>query len=692
MASKDYFAARDGKECVSALRAKVDLWEDTLEATGYFNKLRDMYAAYHGAYYSSVGDAHQITFGGDEGELVEIAINNMRNLAKHMHTMMTSSRPAMETRAVNTDYKSLVQTQLANGLLDYYMREKKLEEYFKDACEYAIVLGSGSIKLAWNQMLGELTNKDEIEAAETLGTEIPPREYEGDLEIDVMSPLDVIKDLTKEGREHDWIICRTFKNRYDLIAKYPDLEDEIQGVDSKASLDRIRFSAAIDDETDDIPVFEFYHRRSESLPNGRYMFYVSDDAIFFDGDLPYKKIPVYEVSPSKILGTPLGYTDLFDVLPIQDASNSLVSSAMSNLNAFGTQNILNPIGSNIEVSQLAGGLNIIDYNPQAGKPEALDLVKISPEIFRMLDVLNQSAETLSGINSVVRGNPEASLRSGSAIAMIQSNAIQFMSGLQASYTFLIENVGLGVLEILQDFADSPRIANIVGESGKSYIKEFQGDDIESINRVIVDSASALTKTISGRVQMADNLLQYQLLKNPEQYVNIINTGKLEVGTEEVQKKFNLIKGENEGMLNGEEQRVILTDNHMEHIQSHKSVLDDPVMRQDEALASVVLGHIQEHIAMLQNGDPNTLMALGQQPIPPSQPPIPPSQPPMPPGAEAPSPQGQPAPAEEMQNPAALSPEDQAVEQVGAQPQNIRLPEGFEDAPLTMADNAEQNGL
>ena len=1040
MASKDYFAARESKECVSALSAKVDIWEQTLTSTGYLNKLRDMYAAYHGAYYSSVGEAHQITFGGDEGELVELAINNMRNLAKHMHTMMTSSRPAMETRAVNTDYKSLVQTQLANGLLDYYMRDKQLEQHFKDACEYAIVLGAGYIKLAWNQMLGEITNQQEIDAAETLGEKPPVKEYEGDLEINVMNPLDVIKDLTKEGRDHDWVICRTFKNRFDLIAKYPELEDEILGIDSKAALDRVSFGAALDDETDDIPVMEFYHRRSEALPNGRYMFYAGEDAVFFDGDLPYKKIPVYEVASAKILGTPLGYTDLFDVLPLQDASNSLVSAAMSNLNAFGTQNILNPIGSNIEVSQLAGGLTIIDYNPQAGKPEALDLVKISPELFRMLEMLNQSSETLSGISSVVRGNPEASLRSGSAIAMIQSNAIQFMSGLQSSYTFLIENVGLGVLEILQDFADSPRIANIVGESGKSYMKQFQGEDIDSINRVIVDSANPLTKclekgteilmfdgslknvenmevgdevmgpdskvrtvhtigsgfepmykvrskdkrrgveyganeshiltlrhcsdnkrfnvkkgeilditikdylelpdhhrrelmgfktgvefeendllippyilgswigdgnsrttsittmddeilnewtdyatsinmfirkdensnagkasnyhitskiiggndrntnpmkvmlremnllqnkhipsdyltgsreqrlqvlaglldtdgtlidttfvitqkreniiddirflseslgfrttvkknirvhsnftnpdkeyfthkvtiggntndiptrlnrkqaeyvdknrnwlnygievesvgegeyfgivlkeephfvlgdfsvthnTISGRTQMADNLLQYQLLKNPEQYINIINTGKLEVGTEEVQKKFNLIKGENEGLLMGEKQRVILTDNHMEHVQSHKSVLDDPIMRGDEALAAIVLEHIQEHISMLQNGDPNTLMALGQQPIPPS---MPPEGAPMPPGAEAPLASGEPAPAEGMQDPASLSPEDQAVAQVDAQPQNIRLPEGFEDAPLTMADNAAKNGL
>jgi len=685
MASNDYFASRSGDELIAALDAKVEGWAHTLEATGYFNKLRDMYAAYHGAYYDGVGDSHQITFGGDDGELVEISVNDLRNLARRTLTMMTSSRPAMETRAINTDYKSIVQTRLANGLLDYYVREKKVEEYLKKACEFAVVFGSGWIKLSWNAMLGMVTNQEEIDAAITLGEEPPAEEKEGDLELETIDPLNVIQDLSKEGKDHDWRIVRSFKNRYDLIAKYPDLEEEIMGIESKAQIDNIKFAVTSDD-TDDIPVYEFYHRRSESMPEGKYAFYAGKEAMFYEGDLPYKKIPLYEVSAGKILGTPLGYTDLFDVLPLQDASNSLYSAAMTNLNAFSVSNILNPVGSNLEVTQLSGSLNILDYNPQAGKPEALDLVKISPELFRMIDLLNNKGETLSGVSAVVRGNPEASLRSGSAIAMIQSNAIEFMSGLQESYTFLIENTGLGMLEILQDFANSPRIANIVGNSGRSYMKTFIGDDISDINRVIVDSANPLTKTISGRTQIADNLLQYGEL-TPDQYFNIIQTGNLNVGTEDISRKLDNLKAENEGMLFGEKQRVIITDTHLEHINSHKAVLDDPSMRQDEELAQIVLDHIQEHIDMLKNGDPQTLMALGQQPIQPAQP--------APPEGAPTEPQQQPggaAPPEAMEAPANQPPVEQAMAQAGGQEQKIRLPEGFEDAPLTMQQNAEQKGL
>lgn len=671
-----YFAARESDEAVSAIQSKIENWSMTLKSTGYIDKLRNMYAAYHGAYFNDLGEAHQITFGGDDGELTQIGVNHLHNLANHMLTMMTSSRPAMECRAANTDYQSLIQTQLGNGLLDYYMREKRLEEYFKDACQLAIVFGSGWVKLSWNSTIGQIVNNDEIEEAVNSGEIAPAKEYEGDLEYEVLSPLDIILDLSRENRDHDWVIARSFKNRYDLIAKYPELQGDIERIESKSYSERVNYGPTLDDQTELIPVYEFYHKRTSAVPNGRYIFFAAQDAIFYDGDLPYRKIPVYSVYSSKVIGSPLGYTSLFDVLPIQDAMNSLYTSVLSNNVAFATQNILVPNGSNIEMGQLGGALNAITFNPQAGRPEPLNLTNTAPETFNFLNMLVGLSETLSGINSVVRGNPEASLRSAAAIGMIQSNAIQFMSSLQSSYTMLIENVGLGTLEILQDFASSPRIAHIVGESGKSYMKTFKGNDLVKINRVVVDSASPLTKTVAGRTQMADNLLQYQLLQNPQQYLNIIHTGKLEVGTEDIMKKFNLIRGENEGLLQGIPQKALAFDNHPEHIEQHSAILADPIFRKEgaEELIALVLEHIMEHKDLWTNTDPVLLAAMKIQPPPQQEQPAPPPQ-----GGniEAPT-----VPQDVNQLP--------PQEQVEAQPPSVRLPEGFDETntPLTAEQNME----
>jgi hypothetical protein len=61
--------------------------------------------------------------------------------------MTTSTRPAFQAKSINTDYESQVQTTLANGLLEYYLREKRLEIYLKRMVEYAVVMGSGFVKM-----------------------------------------------------------------------------------------------------------------------------------------------------------------------------------------------------------------------------------------------------------------------------------------------------------------------------------------------------------------------------------------------------------------------------------------------------------------------------------------------------------------------------------------------------------------
>src|SRR3989339_1683913 len=201
MENNKYFAARESKECASALLSKIESWDRSLNSCGFMDNLRDLYAAYYGGYYNSIGEAHQITFAGEDGELAQIVVNHLRNIARHMLTMTTSTRPAMECRAVNTDFTSVTQTYLGNGLLDYYMREKKLEEYLKMACEYALSTSLGWMKMSWNGMLGEVTNKKEIQEYKELQengekVEIPDPQYEGDVEFNVLSALDVVMDLS----------------------------------------------------------------------------------------------------------------------------------------------------------------------------------------------------------------------------------------------------------------------------------------------------------------------------------------------------------------------------------------------------------------------------------------------------------------------------------------------------------------
>lgn len=669
-----YFAAKSPEDTAATILQKADTWFREIVGNGYLDKVRAMWAAYYGAYYTSFSDSHSITFSGEQGELVNLAVNHLRNLAQHMLVMITSTRPSLQARAINTDSKSLIQATLANGLLDYYMREKGLEDYLKRAVEHAIVLGSGFIKMEWNA-----TSGDVYDINEQLNTEI----REGDVEFTNLSVFDVVFDSSRENNDHDWVLCRSFKNRYDFIAKYPEHKDQIMGLPSKNDLEVYAYMDRHYNTTDQIPVYEFYHKRSESMPDGRYLLFLSADIILLDTPLPYRKLPVFRISPSDILGTPYGYTPLFDILPIQDAINSLYSTILTNQNAFGVQNLLVPRGADVDISELSGGLNVVEANMQFGKIEPLQLTATAPEVFNFLNKLEQTAETISGVNSVSRGQPEPSLKSGSALALVQSMSLQFISGLQQSYVRLIEDTGTALINMLKDFASVPRIAAIGGITNATKMKEFTGDDLSSVNRIVVDIGNPLSRTIAGKVEMAEQLLQMGIIKTAEQYELVLNTGRLDTLTENTQNELLTIRKENESLVQQKPIMAVATDQHAMHIREHKSVLADPELRFDPELVQRVLNHIQEHLDLLRNTDKDLLALINEQPLGPV--------------GGSPANQGQP------QQPPQAAMDAGQVQQTMQTPASVGMPQGapnmpsmpqppgqFANAPMTPEDLMAQN--
>jgi hypothetical protein len=628
-----YFAAEPSDELVGFLHKKSESWFNSLTSSDYLDKVKRSWQAYHGQYYEN---AHDISWGGESGELVNLAVNHYGNIAQNILTMVTSTRPSFQARAINTDLKSQIQTNLANGLLEYYMRDKRLEQDLKRAVEYAIVLGSGYIKMEWNSTSGEIfdVTDPEVEIDPETGEEKIIREgfpiYQGDAEFTVLSPFDVVFDTTKENPKMDWQLCRSFKNKFDIAEKFGSedekLYDDITAVRTKSEQSQYRLSLTPFDETCDVPVYEFFHRPTESLPQGRYVLYLTKDVVLVDTVLPYKRLPVFRITGGDILGTPYGYTRMWDLLPMQTAVNSLYSTIMTNQHTFGVQNVVSERDSGLTMTQLSSGLNHLEINPGSNPPTALNLTQTPAEIFSFLQMLERSMEVVSGINSVARGNPDPkqNLRSGNALALVQSQALQFISGLQQSYIHLIEDVGTNLVTLLQDFASVPRIAQIAGKSNITYMKEFSGDDLSSVNRVIVDAGNALAQTTAGRLEIADNLLQKGLIKNGEEYLSVLNTGKLETMTESLNKQLLLIRAENERLTDGKvDVLAILTDDHNLHLREHQAVLADPDLRMDQELVQRTLGHIQEHINILSDPmNANILIQMGQQPIAPIIPPQP----------------------------------------------------------------------
>ncbi len=589
--SDQYWASVPVEEISDRILEKVDKFYKYLTQSGRM----DLYRRSWSYYYRPRLTGARLNPVGQQGELTAISVNNYRNLLMHLETMTLSQKAAFEPRASNSDVESQAQVILASGLLDYYMREKRLERYVKKSVKDGLMYGEGFLRAEWDPKSGKTYGKTASGAIA----------YEGDLKYTNYAPYMVSRDFTKNSpADEDWYIPADFVNKFDLAARYPDLKDKI--LDD--SMDPLNLQQTMMNgfmnimESDLVRVWTLLHDPTPAMPVGRFTQTLENGTVLIDGPLPYEETHMYRMAPDEESGTIFGYTVAFDLLPVQEASDLVISTAVTNISTFGVQNILQPKGSDIATSNLSGGLNVIEYDPKIGEPKALQLTSTAPEVYNFMNMLDKWGETLSGVNSVARGNPEASLKSGAALALVQSMAVQFSMGLQQSYAELLEDAGSGTIYLLQDFAAVPRIAAIAGKSNRPLMKEFSGKDLESIHRVTVDMGNPLTRTTAGKVNLADAFLEKGMIENPDQYIQVVTTGRLEPVIEGKQANLLNMKSENERLADGIQPRAVITDDHAKHILEHSTVMASPEVRDapDGKIMTVTLDHIQEHITLAQS--------------------------------------------------------------------------------------------
>lgn len=642
----EYFASLEPTKLAHELEQRMKYWASTVESSGLRSKWESSYKAYYGKHWDGQDDfsGSGIQDFGETGELKGLVVNHYRNFIQHILTLTTSQKPSWQCRAVNSDLKSLQQTKLGNSVLDSYMIGKRLLRQYKRSAEMSLVFGKGLVRTIWEKSAGRPYMVEQTE-------EGPRMVQEGDVDVACLSPYDyVIDPYLEDFDKREWELIRSFQNKYNLAIRYPALKEAILGI----STDEMRDSApykywAFQANEDDvlIPVYEFYHKRTDALPNGRFMLFINGDVVLYDGPLPYKGLVVDRIVPGEIFGTTEGYTSAFDLQPLQEAINVLVSSVYTNQQAFAIQNVLIPRSSNMSVEMLSKSLAGIKYDLAGGKPEALQLTASPPEVFNMIQMLERTMETLSGVNSVARGNPESSLKSGVALALVQSMAVQYASGFQESWAMLLEDGGTKIFDLIKAFAKTERVAEIVGKQNKARLLSFTGDDLQSVSRVVVELGNPMTRTTSGRVQIADSLLEKGMIKTPQEYLQVMETGNLDPLVEGQLSQLDLIRMENELLMEGKQEkvRVLITDAHLLHAQEHKAMLDNPLVRADEGLVAGVLAHIQEHIGLYQTQDPVMSIISGEPPSPqPQGMPMPPMggeqapPPELPPNAPMPPPQ------------------------------------------------------
>ncbi len=643
---------KDPEKLAALCWVRIENYFERIRASYYFGTLLRNWAYYHNLYFEPGYNFNwsAVKQLGKDGGILGVSVNHLRNFIQHILTLSTQQRPDFETRAMSGEDVAIKQAELGDNVLDHYLREDHLEDYYTKALEHALVLNVGYVHHPWDWNLGQEVAAEKTPMGGGGGGSNPgiTRDgiqifRQGDFSFSNPTVFDVVYDLgIRDWRRRQWAMVRTFENRWDLVESVKDakLRDEIlsieYGEDQKEEnlyrfgvLTAYGFSSTY---TDQIPVWHLYHVDSAGVPGG-VQFRFAGDGVPLGKPAPLmyeegRALPLFRCTPYEIVLSTLGYSVANDLQGAQELYNQETSTIATNHKATGFQVIAVPHGWEVEEDYLSDGVVILRGDETAQMPPAgVQLTASQKEFYQFRGELVKDMEYISGVNSVARGQPEANYKSGEALKVMDAKAVQFSGPAQKQYANLISESGTFLLRNLRDIAaeQEERMISLVGESNRSHLKGFQPEDLKGVDRVTVDVGNPLSKTVSGRLAISEHMMQLGFVKTPEELIKVMASGRLEPILKADQAQLDRMHEENESLSNGQMPVINLwTDYHMLDIREHGVIINSQESRSDPERHKVVLAHIMQHIqALLYMSVQQVQMAMGfQVPFPPTLPGMP----------------------------------------------------------------------
>jgi hypothetical protein len=217
---KDYIFLRKGDELAQSLMDRVTEFQEYIVRTNILAQWRKNQRFYENNFFGTAKSA-DILDAGAVGELKATSFNHFRNVIRHMLNQLTASTPSFDVSAANTDVSSRRAADIGKEIINYYFKVKRVARYTKRSAEFALVLGDGYPICEWNPSIGrKIGEKDNGRVVR-----------EGDFDFSCASPYDVFFDYLQASKlDHQWVIFRRKRNKYDLAKIFPKQADRLIGL------------------------------------------------------------------------------------------------------------------------------------------------------------------------------------------------------------------------------------------------------------------------------------------------------------------------------------------------------------------------------------------------------------------------------------------------------------------------------
>lgn len=646
-------------------------WREKIMQSGAWEQWTRNYSQYMNG-PAELGDNDEpwgdsFSLEGENAEILSVRVNEMRNLVTHILNLTYSKPLGSRAIAESGNSESLEASNVADSLLDSDFRAAGGTKLQRRLGEGALVVGTTFAMAEWDFAIGE----EDVPDGEDILMAGSPNLVDFWLD-------EVCFDTTKRDwrQVYDVIVLRRY-NRFELASRHQEQTEKIL---QAPRVNKSVYCGFRDqrDESEDVVVFEYLHRRvnRKFLPDGRRTTCLEDGTILDDGANPYAglsdcggrpELNVYPVTAAQGLGSVYGYPIASDLSPINRMVNLCATVTATNLAAFGSPNLTGPPLGMTSVQNLVGGARYFANNggAQAAKVESMSLLPDLKPIVEVMGLFSSLGEKIGGVGNIMRG--DTSDMSGVAIAQAKSMVVQFMSSFQQSVVEQHESLCNALIWLRKTFSTGQqKVAKLGAEHSQEVLNYDAKKSLGKVVRVRAEAIDPIMSTPEGREVRAQTLLGMNAFETPWDYLTLVKTGRDDSLFRGAMTRNLNMQRENAMLLQGQEPLVLQDDDHAKHKVEHRSLVEDPQVRQNDPILQVVLEHNAKHsmyemgLTPMQGIDPQT-----QQPYPPAMVQLEQAKQ-MAAQQQAMMPQPQPQPGQEAQPPQGGAPE-QPQQQGQAQP-------------------------
>lgn len=452
--------------------------------------------------------------------IISTTQNRLSRLAKNP--------PRYDVRPNSNDQEDKEAARLTLKVINNVWDVERVNEKRIDLYMWMQQGGHAYIKTYWDPMKGkQVPVPEEIDPLTGQVNKPASVEYEGDIAIDVCSPLEIYVDpQARSVQETPWLIQAKIRKLSYFRDQYGDKGKEVtpegpwltslQNLIKLNNLSSKTGGSQTDQDAKDSAVeLAYYEKPTKRFPNGR-MAVVANGVLLSYKDLPIGEINFVKFDDIKIGGKFYSESIITHLRPLQDQYNRGLRRKAEFLNKGLNLKFTAPKGHGLSESSLSDTTEVIQYNPVAGhEVKPVQTPQLPQYVYTDGETLKADMGEIAGIGEVSKGQtPNASIP-GIGLQLLQEADETRIGIVTESNENSWADVGRHIAKYASRSYKDKRYLKEAGQGGDYTITEFTGEALRGHDDIIVIRGSTLPNSKTLKRQDIINAHQQGYLGNPQ---------------------------------------------------------------------------------------------------------------------------------------------------------------------------------